>query len=90
VPSLVHDDVSHRSQASGALAGSRLGKDPVIRKAVFRFRCSRSVGVRDFQRHMRRAPSVMLAMRTVLPTSPSGPVLECVPLDGSENAGVLP
>ena len=28
-----------------------------------------AVGVRDLQRHMRRAVSVMLAMRTVLPTS---------------------
>ena len=34
-------DVRHRSKASGSFAGSRLVKDPVIRKAAFRFQCPR-------------------------------------------------
>jgi hypothetical protein len=56
-------------RSSGSFAGSRLVRDPVIRKAAFRFQCPAAVGVRDLQRHMRRAVSVMLAMRTVLPRS---------------------
>jgi hypothetical protein len=39
VPLLVYDDVIHRWNAGGSLdEGSRLVRDPVIRKAVFRFR----------------------------------------------------
>jgi hypothetical protein len=41
VPRWVDDDVRHRSKASGSFAGSRLVKDPVIRKAAFRFQCAR-------------------------------------------------
>ena len=49
VPLLVDDDVRHHWNAGGSLdEGSRLVKDPVIGKAVFRFRGLRSVGVRDF------------------------------------------
>jgi hypothetical protein len=56
VPLLVYDDVRHRWNAGGSLdEGSRLVKDPVIRKAVchFRFRGLRSVGVRDFSSGIR-------------------------------------
>jgi hypothetical protein len=67
VPRWVHDDVRHRSKASGSFAGSRLVKDRL--SATLPSNARAAVGVRDLQRHMCRAVSVMLAMRTVLPTS---------------------
>ena len=69
VPRWVHDDVRHRSKASGSFAGSRSSRTRSSARLPSASDARAAVGVRDLQRHMRRAVSVMLAMRTVLPTS---------------------
>jgi ABC-type transporter Mla maintaining outer membrane lipid asymmetry ATPase subunit MlaF len=60
---------AHALLGDPEVAGSRLVKDPVIRRLPSGSNARAAVGVRDLQRHMRRAVSVMLAMRTVLRTS---------------------